>query len=217
LTASASPTGNGVAAKAPRDAVDAYLRQLSATVDALSRPDIWSVVDTLIEAGRRGRRIYIFGNGGSAATASHMANDLAKQASVEGHRALRAIALTDNVPLLTAWSNDEDYKECFARQLATHIERDDVAIGISTSGNSPNVLQGLKCARKAGAVTVGMTGRDGGALRALVDHCIYVPCDDIGRQEDVHLVVNHAIAVAVRDRLLQAGAGAMPLSEVVTE
>jgi D-sedoheptulose 7-phosphate isomerase len=184
------------------DPVDAYLRQMSSVVDALPREPIWAAVDLLVAAGRAGRRVYLIGNGGSAATASHMANDLCKQASVEGRPMLRAIALTDNMPLVTAWSNDEDYAECFARQLVNHVEPQDLVIAISASGNSPNVLRAIEQAKAIGAGTIGLTGGDGGALATMVDCCICVPSQNIGQQEDGHLIVNHVLATGIRARLL---------------
>ncbi len=185
----------------PVEAVDAYLRQLAAALGALSRETVAVVVDMLLAAGEAGRRIYLVGNGGSAATASHMANDLNKQASVPGRPLFRAIALTDNVPLITAWGNDADYAECFARQLANHVEPGDVVIAFSTSGRSPNIVRAVELARQAGACTIGFTGADGGALLALVDCCVRVPSDNVGQQEDAHLALNHAISVAIRARL----------------
>jgi D-sedoheptulose 7-phosphate isomerase len=190
------------AADAPAaDPVDGYLRQLTRTLDALAREEIWAAVDLILATGQAQRRIYLVGNGGSAATASHMANDLNKQATVPGSPRFRAIALTDNVPLITAWSNDAHYADCFAEQLANHLEPDDLVIAISTSGNSENVLRALELARQEGARSIGFTGCDGGQLRALVDCCIFVPCDDIGQQEDIHLVLNHVITTALRARL----------------
>lgn len=184
------------------DPIDAYLQGVAEAALALPREDLWRAVDLILEAGRTGRRIYLVGNGGSAATASHMANDLCKQASVSGQPLLRAIALTDNVPLMTAWSNDEDYAACFARQLANHLEPGDLLIAISCSGHSPNVLRALELARLSGARSIGLTGQDGGALRHLVDCCIAVPSTNIGQQEDLHLVVNHALSTAIRARLI---------------
>ncbi|MFN2251655.1 MAG: SIS domain-containing protein, partial [Anaerolineae bacterium] len=113
----------------------------------------------------------------------------------------RAFALTDNVPLLTAWSNDAEYAEVFAGQLANHVEPGDVVIGISTSGESENVLRALVLAREYGAVTVGFTGDHGGQLRDLVDWCVFVPSGHIGRQEDVHLALDHVITSAIKARL----------------
>jgi D-sedoheptulose 7-phosphate isomerase len=198
---------NGRSGLRVADPVDRYLRDLTRALDALSRDDIREAVDILLAACLARRRIYLFGNGGSASTASHMANDLNKQAIVDGRPLLRAIALTDNVPLITAWSNDEDYAEAFARQLANHVERGDVVVAISTSGNSANVLRAVELARRAGARVIGFTGADGGRLRWLVDCCVRVPSEDIGQQEDVHLVLNHTIATALRFRLQEADGG----------
>lgn len=186
------------------DPVDGYLRALAAVLDGMSRDAIWAAADLIVAAGRARRRIYLVGNGGSAATASHMANDLCKQATVPGSPPLRAIALTDNVPLITAWGNDADFAECFAQQLANHVEAGDLVVAISTSGNSPNVLRAVEIARAAGARVIGLTGATGGGLRDRVDVCIHVPSDHIGHQEDVHLVLNHVITTAIRARLAPA-------------
>jgi D-sedoheptulose 7-phosphate isomerase len=148
--------------------------------------------------------VYLLGNGGSAATASHMTNELNKQCMVEGRPRFRAVCLADNAPTIMAWANDTDYANVFAEQLANHVEADDVVVAFSTSGNSPNVLRALELARAAGAHTIGLTGRHGGRLRELVDCCIAVPSDDIGHQEDAHLVVNHAIGKAIRAGLIES-------------
>jgi D-sedoheptulose 7-phosphate isomerase len=186
------------------DPVHDYLCGLAAAIDGISRAEVWAAVDVLLEATEQGRRIYLVGNGGSAATASHMAVDLAKQAAVEGAPRLRAIALTDNVPLITAWSNDEDYGAAFARQLQNHVEAGDVLVAISTSGNSPNVLRAAELARACGARVVAFTGDVGGALRDLADACVYVPSPDVGHQEIAHLAVDHVIAVAIQHRMTVA-------------
>lgn len=186
---------------AASDPIAAYLEQMSAVLAELPRDAIWQAVDLLVEAGRRGARIYLVGNGGSAATASHMANDLCKQATVAGRPLLRAIALTDNMPLISAWSNDVDYADAFARQLANHVEPGDLLIAISTSGASPNVLRAMELARAAGARGIGLTGRGGGRLAQLVDCCIRVPSDDVGQQKDAHLVINHLLTQGIRARL----------------
>lgn len=193
-------TGNATLMPVP-DAVDGYLVTLAEALAALSRADIWSAVDLLLATAEAGRRIYLVGNGGSAATASHMANDLNKQASVPGAPLFRAIALTDNMPLVTAWSNDTDYAESFAMQLANHVEAGDLLVAISTSGNSPNVLRAAEVAQSAGAAVLGLTGDEGGQLSTLADLCLYVPSPNIGQQEDVHLVLNHVLTTAIRARL----------------
>ena len=196
--ATASPAAAGPTV----DPIDDYLRGVAQAVEGLPREALWQAVDLLLAAGRAGRRIYLIGNGGSAATASHMANDLSKQATVSGQPLLRAIALTDNVPLITAWSNDESYAECFARQMVNHLEPGDVLIAISCSGDSPNILRAVELAQSIGAHSIGLTGDQGGGLRGLVDCCITVPSAHIGQQEDLHLVVNHALTTAIRARLI---------------
>jgi len=181
--------------------IDGYLIGVAKAIESLSRGEIAHAGDILVRACGAGRRVFVCGNGGSASTASHMVNDLNKQAAVDGAPRMRAISLNDNVPLLTAWSNDLDFAECFARQLANYVEAGDVLVGISTSGNSENVLRAVQAANEAGAATIGFTGDDGGRLRSAVDCCVHVPSSDIGQQEDCHLVLNHVLAQVVRRRM----------------
>jgi len=176
------------------DLVEEYLTQLAQVVDEMPRDRIWEVIQVLMDAWRRGSNVFLLGNGGSAATASHMANDLNKGTLVPGQPRFKALALTDNIPLMTAWGNDTAYENIFAEQMLNFLEPGDVVVGISTSGNSANVLRALEVAREHGAVTVGFTGRSGGKLGPLADHCIYVPSDDIGQQEDAHMILDHLIA-----------------------
>jgi D-sedoheptulose 7-phosphate isomerase len=187
------------------DAVEAYLMQMAKVVEELPRDAIWSVIDVLMDAWRRGSRVFLLGNGGSAATASHMANDLNKATIVPGQPRFKAIALTDNIPLMTAWGNDSAYENIFVEQMLNFLEPNDVAIGISCSGNSLNVLRAMEVAREHGAVTIGFTGWDGGRLRHLVDHCIAVPAQYIGQQEDGHLILDHLITGTLR-QLIEAEA-----------
>lgn len=187
------------------DAVEAYLMQMAKVVEELPRDAIWSVIDVLMDAWRRGSRVFLLGNGGSAATASHMANDLNKATIVPGQPRFKAIALTDNIPLMTAWGNDSAYENIFVEQMLNFLEPNDVAIGISCSGNSLNVLRAMEVAREHGAVTIGFTGWDGGRLRHLVDHCIAVPAQYIGQQEDGHMILDHLITGTLR-QLIEAEA-----------
>ena len=180
------------------DLVDDYLSKLELTIRALSRQQIWDVIHVLLAAWRDGRHIFLLGNGGSAATASHMANDFNKLTIVPGQPRFKAIALTDNVPLMTAWGNDTDYENIFVEQMLNFLEPHDVVIGISTSGNSANVIKALTTAKDYGAVTIGFTGDDGGKLKSLVDYCIFIPDDHIGRQEDGHMILDHVIANTLR-------------------
>ena len=183
--------------QAMRD-VSAYLADLSAVLDALPREPLAQITQLLLDAARKGRTVFIFGNGGSAATASHLACDLAKTAHMPGQPRVRALALTDNVPLLTAWGNDDSYEVIFAEQVRTFVRWRDIVVAISASGNSPNVLAGVEVAREAGAVVVGITGFGGGKLQALCDICLVVPSHDYGPVEDLHMIFVHAITAALK-------------------
>lgn len=181
--------------------VETYLTQLQQTVANLSPNLIDQVVTLLLERVRWGSTVYIFGNGGSAATASHFACDLAKNTMVPNAPRFRAIALTDNISLISAWANDTAYENIFAAQLKPLVAAGDVVIGISCSGNSPNVLKAMAVAREHGAVTVAFTGDQGGSLKGMVDLCIQVPSPSIEQQEDVHLILEHCICATIREEL----------------
>jgi D-sedoheptulose 7-phosphate isomerase len=166
-------------------------------VEAMER-----VVGIILEAYRQNKHVYILGNGGSAATATHFACDLSKATIVEGRARLRVTSLTDNVALLTAWANDTTYENVFAEQLCNLLNPDDVVIAISASGNSPNVLAAIDAARERGATTVGLVGFSGGALQNAADASIHVQSDSYGVVEDCHLVLEHAITESTRAALV---------------
>jgi len=181
------------------DAVSQYRTALQQALDLLSLDMVQAVAREILAAYDRGGRVYIFGNGGSASTASHMACDLAKNTAVAGLPRLRTQALTDNMALFSALANDDGYEAVFAEQLLlAPIARDDLAIAISGSGNSPNVLAGIAAAVGAGARTAALTGMGGGRLAPLVDVALVAPSDAMEIIEDVHLMVNHAVTSAVR-------------------
>ena len=180
------------------DPVDDYLKRLVTTLERIDRGEINAVIEALFSAWKWRKQVFILGNGGSAATASHMANDLCKLTAVDGKPRFKAMSLTDNVSLITAWGNDTHYEQVFAEQLANFIEPGDVVIAISTSGNSPNVLRAMDVAAENGAVRIGFTGLDGGQLRHKVDHCIFIPDAHEGRQEDGHMILDHVIANTLR-------------------
>src|SRR5213080_4449988 len=144
-------------------------------VQAISLQQLQQVLQLLEETYRNGHRIFIVGNGGSAATASHFALDLAKNTIMPGAPRLKAISLTDHVPLITAWSNDTAYEHIFEEQLANMIEPGDLVIGISTSGNSPNVINALNLAKKSRAATIGLLGAKGGLIKTIVDAYVLAP------------------------------------------
>lgn len=188
------------------DPVDRYLKEVVEMVEALPRDGIWRVVRAIQETRDRNGQVFLMGNGGSAALASHMATDLAKTSMVPGVRRIRAISLTDNVPLMTAWANDASYEDVFVEQLANLLQPGDLVIAVSGSGNSPNVLRAVKAARANGARTIGFTGRPGGRLKNIVDISIVVPSRRIEQAEDAHLILDHAISVALREVEMVAAA-----------
>ena len=159
------------------------------------------VSEILVTAYEQRRTVFVFGNGGSAALASHFACDLAKGTVNGSPKRFRVMALTDNVPLMTAWANDSKYEDIFSEQLANFAVPGDVAFAISASGNSPNVLKALRVAKEAGLTTTGLTGFSGGRMLALCDACIVVPSDNMQVVEDLQLSVAHALFTCVRARV----------------
>lgn len=182
----------------------AYFLGVEAVLRCLPFAIIDRATDALWRAYTENRSVYVFGNGGSAALASHVACDLGKGTAVNGNRRFRVLALTDNVPLMTAWANDAAYEDVFAEQLASLVRKDDVVLAISGSGNSPNVLKALNVAKETGAFTIGLTGFQGGRMKALCDLCVIVPSDSMQIIEDVHVCVNHAIFSAIRTRMCES-------------
>jgi len=170
-----------------------YFSTVQALLDEIPFEAVDQVVEVLMQANRDGRTVFIFGNGGSASTATHFGCDLAKRPIVSGQPRFRVIALTDNNALMTALSNDISYDAVFSEQLIPLVREGDVVIGISGSGNSKNVLNGIQVAREAGATTVGFCGYDGGKLKAMVDLPVHVPSNTMAMVEDVHLMLEHAI------------------------
>lgn len=173
--------------------VPSYFEELSATIGQLPVPQIGRLVDVLLAAYSDSRTVFLFGNGGSAALASHMACDLGKGTAPASGKRLRAVALTDNAALITAWANDTRYENIFAEQLENLLQPGDVAFAISGSGNSPNILSALNFARRAGAVTAGITGFAGGKMRPLCHACVVVPSENMQIIEDLHLSIAHAV------------------------
>jgi D-sedoheptulose 7-phosphate isomerase len=165
--------------------------------------EIESIISALMMAYENEKNIFTFGNGGSAALASHFGCDMGKGASINenSHRRFRVMALTDNVPLMTAWANDNGYEQIFAEQLQNFIEAGDVAFAISGSGNSPNVLRALEVARNRGGHTIGLTGFEGGKMKGLCELCVVIPSNNMQIIEDLHLGVAHAVFSVMRQRI----------------
>lgn len=182
--------------------ISQYILDLKHTLDLLSLDLIDQAIGKLHEARLNGRQIFIMGNGGSASTASHFVCDLSKNTRQPGWPHFKVIGLTDNMPSFSAFANDEGYASVFAQQLAPFIQADDIVIGISASGNSPNVLEGMALANEAGAFTIGFTGFSGGRLSAMVDLDLHVDSDCIEHVEDIHLMLEHLIVSALRQRAM---------------
>jgi len=180
-----------------------YFQELGALVPQLPYSALGAIVTIFLEAFTEQRTVFVFGNGGSAASASHMMCDMNKGMSdVNASKRLKVMALTDNVPLMSAWANDFGYEQIFSEQLKTFVKPRDVAFAISTSGDSPNVLLALETARKSGALTVALAGCKGGQMKGLCDVCAIVPSDNIRMIEDLHHAMMHSIFTAVREGLL---------------
>lgn len=185
-----------------------YALKLKEIIDQLPLDDVMRISDVLFQTYSEDRLVLVFGNGGSAALASHLACDLGKgtdpkatKAGSSGEcRRLRVMSLTDNVPLISAWANDASYEDVFARQMENFIGPRDVAFGISGSGNSPNVLKALHLARTKRATTVGFTGQ-GGKMIELLDYAAVVPSTHMQLIEDCHLIMMHMVFLDLRARI----------------
>lgn len=192
-------------ASTPAGFARAYLDHVSTILAKLDTSIIQDVIQVILDARDRDATIYLFGNGGSAATASHFANDLALAVPPGSGRGLRATALSDSAPILSAIGNDHGFDQVFARQLAGRLRPGDVVIAISASGNSPNILAATAVAREVGAVAVGLIGFGGGELRAACDYAVVVPSQpgEYGPVEAVHLLLEHVICNYIALRCAQ--------------
>jgi D-sedoheptulose 7-phosphate isomerase len=186
------------------DYITRYLDEVRQALRALPQDEMKEAIDILNQARKDGKQVFVLGNGGSAAMASHFACDLGKGTVEEGKPRFKVLSLCDNVPLLTAYGNDFGYEVVFAEPLVSLAQPGDVAIAISSSGNSPNVLLAMDRAAEIGLTTIGVTGYQGGKLREKVDVCLAVPADaqhpdSMQHVEDGQWVILHAIFVAIRE------------------
>lgn len=183
----------------PRDFIDGYLLELNRCLSSLDKDKIELIVDILVSAYKKNRKVFILGNGGAASTASHMACDLGKgtlqRVYDNTEKRFRIISLTDNVALMTALANDLSFDDIFVQQLRNLIETDDVVIALSGSGNSKNIIKAVEYAKSCGATTIGILGfKTGGKLGNIVDCSIVIDSTHYGPIEDIQLVINHMIA-----------------------
>lgn len=172
--------------------MEEYIQGLSQVLGCLPFGQIAKFAQLLRRAREEGRCVFVFGNGGSAAAASHFACDMGKGTVREGEPRFRVVTLHD-IATFSAYANDMGYEQVFAEPLRSLAREGDMAVGISASGNSPNVLRAMEAARELNLATVGLTGYQGGRLKDLVDLCIIVPSGDMQHIEDAHLAIIHAV------------------------
>jgi D-sedoheptulose 7-phosphate isomerase len=172
-----------------------YFQYLKKVLDGIKNDDIYNFISVLLEARSKGSKIYFIGNGGSAATASHFANDISIGTRLK-KKPFRTISLCDNNAIITAIGNDYGYENIFSKQLEVLLEEDDVLVAISASGNSANLLKALDVAKRKKSITVGISSFDGGKLRRQADVSVHVPTQlgEYGPAEDAHMILDHLIS-----------------------
>ena len=170
-----------------------YFNRLKNTLDKISKDDLNTVMNELVKAKDEGRQVFIMGNGGSAATASHYVCDFNKGISLGKEKKFKFICLNDNIPTMMAIANDLSYDDIFKYPLQTYYNEGDVVIGISGSGNSEDVVRAIRWANENGATTIGLTGFSGGKVKQLCKYNVHVPIDDMQITEDLHMVLDHCM------------------------
>lgn len=176
-----------------REEITAYFEKEKAVLDAISKDDLNTLMNVLMQAREDGQNIFIMGNGGSAATASHYVCDFNKGISYGKEKMFKFICLNDNVPTMMAYANDLSYADVFVGPLKNFMEKGDIVIGISGSGNSENVVRAIQFANENDGVTVGLTGYNGGKVKKLSKYNVHVPIDDMQITEDLHMVLDHCM------------------------
>lgn len=183
--------------------VGTYLKRVQAEIDRIDHAEIEAMADAIYERYQSGRFVYIIGNGGSAANASHFCEDLGKSTvrDFESQKRLKVLSLTDNTPYILAWGNDTSYDRIFVEQLKNFAEAGDLLLAISGSGNSPNVLRAVEWCNQKGVETFGITGFDGGKLKKIANKNLHCPLDDMGMVESLHMIVFHYVLDDVYGRI----------------
>ncbi|MDD5367896.1 MAG: SIS domain-containing protein [Anaerolineaceae bacterium] len=184
------------------DFVKQYTGRLISVLNALPEDKFIEITQVLQSARETDKHIFVIGNGGSASAASHMVCDFNKNTRMAGKKRIRAICLNDNIPSVLAYANDEGYDIIFSEQLLSLGQPGDILIAISGSGNSANILKAIETARQMNIKVIGLTGFEGGKMKAMTDVCLVVPCDSMEMIEDVHLIINHILAGLLRDSVL---------------
>lgn len=181
--------------------IDDYINSLKNILDCVQISEVNKAAEILFKAYTNDKSIFIIGNGGSASTAEHFVCDLSKGTVKEGKKRFKVHSINENMSLITAYANDFDYNVIFIEQLKNLLGENDVVIGISASGNSQNILRAIEYANEAGAVTLGMTGFDGGKLKTAAKHCIHISSRNYGQIEDIHLITAHAICQYLKEKI----------------
>ena len=189
----------------PSVAIAETLRESSRVLAAFAEQAdaLGKIAEVVIDAYRKGNKMVLFGNGGSAADAQHIATELLGGFTNHQRKSLPALALTTDTSALTAIGNDYVFEEVFSRQVQSMVNAGDVVVAISTSGNSPNVLKGAEMARKRKATVIGFTGQAGGKLKALCDHCVCVPSTNTPRIQESHITLGHAFCALVEQAVAE--------------
>jgi D-sedoheptulose 7-phosphate isomerase len=173
--------------------ISEYFNRLKQTMDNVSKKDISQLMNILLNAKEESKTVFVMGNGGSASTASHFCCDFNKGISFGQEKMFKFTCLNDNVPTMMAYANDLGYDEIFVGPLRNFLQKGDLVIGISGSGNSNNIVKALEYANSIGAFTIGLTGYSGGKVKKICQHNVHIPIDDMQIAEDLHMVLDHCI------------------------
>ncbi|MEO1936794.1 MAG: SIS domain-containing protein [Myxococcales bacterium] len=189
--------------------VSSYFDQLSGVIDDLDLSSFDDAISLIMQSWMDGKKIFAFGNGGSALTASHHIHEWNKMAYLSTGKPFRGHCLSDSIGLITAYSNDMSYADVYSEQLKNMLDPGDLVIALSGSGNSENVVRAIEFANEAGAITLAVCGFDGGRLKKISGHSVWVPCDDMQICEDLHFIFGHMVMKALvmqapRDGLAEA-------------
>ena len=187
-----------------------YFKETAEIIQRVDARDVNKAVDVLFQAWKQGKHVFVMGNGGSAATATHFTCDLLKPTHTPGEERFKAICLNDNVPVMSAWINDVGWDHLYVGQLENFMQKGDILVGFSVHGGSlrdedamwsQNMLKAIKFAKEKGAKTIGIAGFDGGAMKKYCDVCIVVPEESTPHVEGLHMVVHHAIISALKKKM----------------
>ena len=184
---------------------EGYLKDVKKSIDGLDKEEMNNIFKVIYDAFENGKNIFLFGNGGSGSNADHIVNDFSKGVLVHRGKRFKAVSLNSNTALLTAWANDSSYDDVFSKQIEVMTEEGDVVVGISGSGNSKNILNGINKGNEKGAICIGITGFEGGKLKEMCQKCLVVPSNHMGRIEDIHLIFLHMLAYFMYENVKNEG------------